>query len=209
MNTIFVFAERCLGCKQCELACAVAHSQSQNPHAAMLEQVPPRSRIFVEPGDAWHSAVPSGCRHCEPAPCLTTCLSGAIRRAEDLPDALLRDARRCIACGMCAMVCPFGVVSFHRDRAAPGCRTVALKCDFCLERRRQGRIPACVEACKTGALAYGDINEILRTRRQRQSRDLSLAAQKAQAEVAPLPPAVQAWRAWGRAVARLNAAEEG
>ena len=37
-----------------------------------------------------------------------------------------------------------------------------VKCDFCIERIREGKVPACVEACPTGALKFGLAEEILK-----------------------------------------------
>jgi molybdopterin-containing oxidoreductase family iron-sulfur binding subunit len=33
------------------------------------------------------------------------------------------------------------------------------KCTFCLHRTRTGRLPACLEACPTGARVFGDLND--------------------------------------------------
>jgi carbon-monoxide dehydrogenase iron sulfur subunit len=52
------------------------------------------------------------------------------------------------------MACPFGVIRYHEDRAAPAGKTVAVKCDNCQARQREGGIPACVEACLSAALTF-------------------------------------------------------
>ena len=31
------------------------------------------------------------------------------------------------------------------------------KCTFCLHRTREGRLPACLEACPTGARVFGNL----------------------------------------------------
>lgn len=33
------------------------------------------------------------------------------------------------------------------------------KCHYCLHRTREGRAPACLEACPTGARVFGDLND--------------------------------------------------
>src|SRR5574342_760097 len=160
MKTVFVHPERCIGCKQCEVACAVAHSQTKNLFLSVFESPAPKPRIHAEPGLTMNTAFPNKCRHCSPAPCLGVCPTAAIHRAADYPDILLIEARKCIACGMCAMVCPFDVISYYPSMAAPEKAIVALKCDHCIERQRMGAVPACVEACKVYALEFGDINEL-------------------------------------------------
>ncbi len=60
MKTVFVNPERCIGCKQCQIACAVEHSQSKDLYQAVFEPVPPQPRILVAPGQAW--VVGNGCK---------------------------------------------------------------------------------------------------------------------------------------------------
>lgn len=206
MKTVFIQPERCVGCKQCEVACAVAHSRSQDPFTALFETPPPRSRIHVEPGLFLNTAFPNKCRHCDPAPCQAVCPTGAIYRATDRPETVLIEASKCIACGMCAMVCPFDVITFHAPQDVPYRRIVALKCDNCIERQRQGLIPACVEVCKANALLFGEINELIKVARTHLAETVSVAVSQIQpAEGLGLPDNVEGWKAWGRDVARVNA----
>jgi Fe-S-cluster-containing dehydrogenase component len=62
--------------------------------------------------------------------------------------------RDCIACSMCVMACPFGVIA---RAPAPNGRVMALKCDLCPGRD----VPACVAACPTGALVLKQGNELV------------------------------------------------
>jgi carbon-monoxide dehydrogenase iron sulfur subunit len=73
MQTVFINPERCIGCRQCEFACAVAHSESKDPALAFAEEPVPKSRIHVSPERAYNMSVPSCCRHCDPAPCAQVC----------------------------------------------------------------------------------------------------------------------------------------
>ena len=45
---IFVRLDRCMGCRSCELACAVEHSGSKSLYGAMAEQPRPKHRLYVE-----------------------------------------------------------------------------------------------------------------------------------------------------------------
>jgi carbon-monoxide dehydrogenase iron sulfur subunit len=157
MKTVIIRPERCVGCLQCRLACAVEHSQTKVLAAAIGEEVRPRPRLRIYPGRV-HLAFTNKCRHCDPAPCQEVCIAGAISRSASRGTVEI-DPHRCIRCAMCAMACPFGVLTYAPVFQAPERAAVALKCDQCPERERLGRVPACVEACKVGALTYGDWEE--------------------------------------------------
>ncbi|MDX9787111.1 MAG: 4Fe-4S dicluster domain-containing protein [Desulfobacterales bacterium] len=138
---IFVKLDQCMGCHTCELACAVAHSESKTLYGALLERSVPQKRIYVE----WappNRPVPILCRHCEEAPCLHACISGAIFRSAE--GVVRSDPDRCIGCWTCVMVCPYGVIGRHLQEQK------AYKCDRCPDLK----MPACVTACPTKALVY-------------------------------------------------------
>jgi carbon-monoxide dehydrogenase iron sulfur subunit len=122
----------------------------------------------------------------------------------DYSDIVLIEARKCIACGMCAMVCPFDVITYYPNAAAPEKAAVATKCDHCIERQRQGLVPACVESCKVSALEFGEINELTKSARTRYSEAVSVAIGQVSPQVIALPANLEAWRGYGAAVTRLN-----
>jgi anaerobic carbon-monoxide dehydrogenase iron sulfur subunit len=206
MKTVFVNPERCIGCKQCQIACAVEHSQSKTLYQAVFETPKPRPRIHVAPGIYLSTSFPNKCRHCEPAPCLQVCPTGAISRDVDL-NIVQIDGDRCIACAMCAMVCPFDVIRYYRSAVVKREHTVALKCDHCIERQREGREPACVEACKVGALAFGDINELVEKASTQLAKAVSVATGEIQSEMVGLPGHVEAWRALGARIDHIGREE--
>lgn len=193
MKTVFVNPERCIGCRQCELACAVAHSRTKHLYEAVFEYPRPQPRIHVAPGTTLSSSFPNKCRHCDPAPCMTVCPTGAISRDVDM-DIVLIDENRCITCAMCAMVCPFDVIRYHESAGHKTERVVALKCDHCIDRQHEGQVPACVEACKVGALVFGDINELIEDGSLRLARVVSVAVSDMPPELSTVPANVQSWR---------------
>ncbi len=206
MKTVFIHPERCIGCKQCEAACAVAHSQTKNIFLAVFETPAPKPRIHAEPGLETNTSFPNKCRHCNPAPCQLVCPTAAIHRPGDFAEIVLIEARKCIACGMCAMVCPFDVITYHATAAAPEKALVAIKCDHCVERQRHGEGPACVEACKVGALEFGEINELVKAARTRYTGQAlqAIGVESAAAGASQLPVPIEIWRGWGAAVTQLN-----
>ena len=203
MKTVFVNPERCIGCKQCQIACAVEHSQSKSLYEAIFEEPKPRPRVMVAAGLYLDTSLPNKCRHCDPAPCMTVCPTAAIHR--DLPSGIvLVDQLKCIACAMCAMVCPFDVITFY---PTSGNKLAAIKCDHCIERQNRGEVPACVEACKVDALVFGDINELVKSARTRLAESVSVAVIEIGTEAARIPAHVEAWRSMGKAVSKIGVEE--
>lgn len=204
MRTVFINPEQCIGCLQCEIACAVEHSASQDASVAFLEKPTPRKRIHVEPGPVGNTAYPNSCRHCDAAPCLPVCPAGAIGR-QTTDGLVLVDEERCIGCAICAVVCPFDVLTFHPLAGGPDDIPVAVKCDGCIDRVQRGEAPACVEVCKAGALVYGEVNELVAARRLHGAGAILAAA------AAPPPTGpdqLAGWHAWGEAQASARDAAE-
>ena len=160
---IVVDVEKCLACRSCELACAVAHSSCKVLEEAINERPKPQGRVTVESSEGF--AVPIQCRHCEDAPCIAVCPTEAIHRHSSA-DPVLIDRQRCIGCKFCLMACPFGVIYMMRDGKA------VVKCDLCIERTKLDEEPACVEACPTGALKFVEEKELAAGKRKRAVREL-------------------------------------
>ena len=79
--------------------------------------------------------------HIWPAAAAQGAIAGAISR-DPVRGATNIDPARCINCAMCAMACPFGVLTYAGAFVAPEKKSVALKCDQCPDREAMGRIPA-------------------------------------------------------------------
>ena len=188
MKTVFINPERCIGCLQCELACAVEHSASQDETLAFLEQPMPRKRVHVQAGPVPTFAFPNRCRHCDPAPCLQVCPTAAIYR-DDEHGLVLIDEKKCIGCAMCAVVCPFDALTFHPmpDGPSPDV-AVAVKCDGCVDRVSRGDQPACVDVCKVDALVFGELNDLVAGGRVREAGVVLAAAGAARHRAGRRPP---------------------
>ena len=108
------------------------------------------------------------CNHCDDPPCVRVCpVRATFKRGDGI---VMMDYHRCIGCRCCMAACPYGARSFnwkdprgHIARVNPDfptrARGVAEKCNFCAERLAAGLGPACVEACKDGALIFGDLDD--------------------------------------------------
>jgi len=171
MKRLFVRPELCTGCKTCEIACAVEHSQSKTLLGAMMESPPPHTRIYVE---ATSTSLPDGqkmpmtCRHCDPAPCIAACIPQAMHRGPGDVVTNVGGKHACIACGMCVMMCPFGMIA---RAPAPDGVMMALKCDLCPDLA----VPACAAACPTGAILFVSGDEFAHLSRQRAGSALAQA----------------------------------
>ncbi len=177
MKQVIVFPRRCVGCMQCMVACAVAHSKSGVLYEALGETPVPRPRIHVGAG-LFNEGFPNRCRHCDPAPCMAACLPGAIYR-ETATDSVLINPDVCINCASCAMACPYGVIRYHPDPLVKSGKTIAVKCDNCLSRQHKGKIPACVEVCKAGALTFEEMDDAMKRETDRVSRAMTPGAEDA------------------------------
>ena len=101
---------------------------------------------------------PKSCLHCEDAPCVTVCPTGAsYKRAED--GIVLVNEDWCIGCGLCAWSCPYGA------REMDPAEQVMKKCTLCVDRiynenlPEEDRQPACVRTCPTNARHFGDLGD--------------------------------------------------
>ena len=154
---IYLDIKKCLGCRSCMFACAVEHSTTKDKIEAISESPRPRARVHMVVTEGL--SIPLQCRHCEDAPCVAVCPTEAIKKLGPQEPVIIND-KKCIGCKFCIVVCPFGVISLSDGGKA------ALKCDRCIDRQKKGKIPACVEACPTGALQFLSIDEINEKKRK-------------------------------------------
>lgn len=148
---ISVNPKRCLGCRSCQLQCALEHSQSKDLFQAICERPLPQARINVEQEGQW--AFPLQCRHCEDAPCIKVCPSKALER-EDIESPVAIDDERCVGCESCILICPYGVIKMSEAGK------VVTKCDLCFARLKKDEQPACVLACPSGALQFKSLDQL-------------------------------------------------
>ncbi|WP_392566495.1 4Fe-4S dicluster domain-containing protein [Utexia brackfieldae] len=140
-------ANKCIGCKTCEIACVMSHTHDINMSPDNFQ---PRLKVIK----GMSVTVPVMCKHCENAPCANGCPTNAIVRQNESIQVI---QERCIGCKTCVIACPFGAMTVitqeldlaDDDSQQPQYKSQALKCDLCAENP-QG--PACVSVCPTHAL---------------------------------------------------------
>jgi Fe-S-cluster-containing dehydrogenase component len=160
---VLVDTTLCIGCRRCEYACKVAHDlptepietyddrsvfeQKRRPDAHALTVV---NRYPNPENEKNPISVKTQCRHCDYPACVSACIVGAFSKEEN--GSVIWDSSKCIGCRYCMVACPFQVPAFEYGKAIqPEIR----KCDFCYERTKEGKIPACVEICPMEVLKYG------------------------------------------------------
>ena len=159
----------CVGCHACAVNCK---EWNAGGHSAPLTDHDPYG---AEPTGVWFNRIhsyeavdeqgeshtvhfPKSCLHCDDAPCVTVCPTGAsYKRVED--GIVLVDADLCIGCKLCSWACPYGAREYDADAG------VMKKCTLCVDKiynqnlSPESRVPACVSACPTGARSFGDLSD--------------------------------------------------
>lgn len=149
MKRIIIRDEYCMNCRLCEVHCLVAHSSSRRIIKAFRQE---RDRILpaIRVEQSGYVSFALQCRHCDDAPCIEACMTGAMHR-DPHTGAVLCDTDRCVGCWMCVMVCPVGAVHPGADQR------VASKCDLCIGTGHD--LPACVANCPNEALVLEESDD--------------------------------------------------
>jgi carbon-monoxide dehydrogenase iron sulfur subunit len=156
IRRFYVDRDLCMGCKTCELRCAVErNSESKNLAKTVREFPRPHPRVYVESDET--RPVTLHCRQCNEPPCLRACSTGALQLDGDSGCTYI-NPDKCISCWMCVTACPYGVIMPDAEKHA------ADKCDRCFQMKE----PYCMAACPTGAimlLSPAEIEEKNKARR--------------------------------------------
>ncbi len=168
----YVDLNLCTGCKACQVAC---QDKWNLLHGMKWRRVAEYAGgTWIEHDDGSYSQnvfayyVSVACNHCERPICQEVCPANAIYKRDD--GIVLIDDSKCIGCRYCAWACPYAAPDFDEDTGK------MTKCTFCSDYIDAGQPPACVAACPSRALNFGELSE-LRTKYGSEN------------EIAPLPPA--------------------
>ncbi len=177
----FVFADpnRCIGCRTCEVACVLSHSEENSVSSIDPARFHPRLKLIKNA----KVTTPVLCRQCEDAPCAQVCPNNAIV-SEDNQIKVIQS--RCIGCKTCVIACPYGAMAVVSDMVDNGAdsalfkmkvpKAQALKCDLC---SGSSTGPACVQVCPTNALQLieaEDIEKIAKKKREAAAESIAAVA---------------------------------
>jgi len=166
--------KRCYGCYSCQVACKAANHTPKGIDFARCLQ----GETGTYPA-ALRQMLPTLCMQCAEPECLKVCPTGATLQNEYGVVTVDKDV--CMGCKYCMMACPYG-----QRHTMPDWQTyfphaegeldpyqafakakwegkngygIATKCDFCMDRVKEGKQPACVVACPAKARYFGDLND--------------------------------------------------
>ena len=172
---------RCEGFMDCVAACVKENNldrKSKTQYIRIFEMEHGQTNVGSGDGKYFHEVPVEGhyymgvqCFHCEDAPCIKACPTKATWREPD--GIVVVDYNWCIGCRYCMAACPYWGRRFNwGDPHVPPdevtkkqhylgnrqrMRGVVEKCTFCIQRTREGRLPACAEACPTGSRVFGNL----------------------------------------------------
>lgn len=167
--------------KKCE-GCVTIDAPPQCTQACIMGHFVPKGQEWIQVFEVEHENgggyfMPTPCYHCENAPCVNVCPVAATYHTKD--GIVLIDQRRCIGCRFCIAACPYhrrffnwgtpqlppeaAFAEYTPERQIPAIKGTVMKCDFCPDNMRNGRLPDCVNGCPMKALYMGDLNENIAT----------------------------------------------
>jgi formate dehydrogenase iron-sulfur subunit len=158
---------KCIGCEDCVKACQKANNLPKEEPWRWVKEIDDLSSARWTTIDRTRSAkgdrfVRKQCLHCLDPECVSVCIVGAMKKTPEGP--VIYDKDICIGCRYCMIACPWEIPRYSWEDRVPYIQ----KCSMCYERvLKEGKPPACVEACPTEATVFGARDELLREARRR------------------------------------------
>lgn len=167
-KSILVDTSKCTACRGCQVACkqwkglpgtktkqtgTYQNPPDLSPQTLKLVRF---SEGLKENGKPYWYFFSEQCRHCVEPPCVDAIgddaaaskdeATGAVLFTEKSKNAPFEDVRS---------ACPYNIPRQNEKTR------VLVKCDLCLDRITNNRLPSCVLSCPTGAMVFGERDVIL------------------------------------------------
>jgi formate dehydrogenase iron-sulfur subunit len=156
-KALLIDITKCIGCQACVYACKEANNLPESEKDE-VELSPTAYTVVKEKDEVYYRRL---CMHCNDPTCASVCPVKAFEKTPNGP--VIYHSNKCIGCRYCIQACPFNVPTYEWKSTKPLVR----KCTMCAERQKQGKIPACAEACPTGATIFGDRDELIKEAHKR------------------------------------------
>lgn len=164
----------CVGCRSCERACNQANNMPEperpfdDASVFQTERWPSSKALTVvnrhqntkEPERPIYRKVQ--CNHCLEPACASACPLHAYTKTPE--GAVIYNEDVCFGCRYCVIACPFHIPGYTYESAFDA---KVVKCIMCYPRIKEGKLPACAEACPGGAITFGRRSELLKLARRR------------------------------------------
>jgi formate dehydrogenase iron-sulfur subunit len=167
-KTFFIDLTKCTACRGCQVACKQwkklpaektenwgSHQNPKDLSGITLKLV--RFNEVEEDGKIQWLFFPEQCRHCVDPPCLDAMtVPGSIVHDKETGAVVYTDltAKEKDKEAFQAS-CPYDIPRINTETG------MVVKCDMCIDRVKAGMLPACVATCPTGAMNFGDRDEML------------------------------------------------
>lgn len=149
----------CVGCRECESACAARWKLPYNEKIAAEEKISAHKLTTIRThGEKFSRKL---CMHCVDPACASVCPVGALQKTAAGP--VVYDADKCMGCRYCMVACPFEVPTYEWNAVMPKVR----KCDMCSDRTGAKDVTRCTEACPAEATITGDRDALIAEAKKR------------------------------------------
>ncbi len=161
---VLVDLTKCIGCGSCTVACKLWNDHEFEDNVQAHGENPvlndktwttvTYNKVEKDNEPVWRF-VKEQCMHCEHPACVSACFAKAFEKTPE--GAVVYHPELCVGCRYCMIACPFGIPKYEWKETFPK----VSKCQMCYTKIKNGEQPACVSVCPTGALKFGERDELL------------------------------------------------
>jgi Fe-S-cluster-containing dehydrogenase component len=165
-------ATLCVGCRSCEFACNQANGlpppEAPIDDKQVFEKTRRNDDTLYTVVNRYEGGVyrKHQCMHCNEPCCASVCFVKAFEKTPEGP--VLYDPEVCVGCRYCVFACPYNALAYEYDDPL---EPRVVRCTMCYPRIKEGKNPACADACPTGAIRYGRREDLIEVARERMRKN--------------------------------------